>query len=818
VVDLGPLTGLTVLQSLDCWNTQVDDLIPLADLPALQSLNCHNTHVVDLTPLAGLSTLQSLNCSGCTLNDLPAQVRKLESLQILRLFRCRIRGVPAEVLSQNSGENCLTAIRAHFCDLEAGEDAATDVKLIVLGNGRVGKTQICRRLRGENYDDTEPSTHGILVTSALLDTGDPEPTRLNIWDFGGQDLYHGTHALFLRTSAVFMLVWARETEDAKEHTHQGIIFRNQPLPYWLAYVRHLGTADSPVLLVQTRCDRPQDEALAPPIPDDAARPEHCVSLHYSALNDRGRESLDRSLREAVAWLRERQGIAQIGIGRLKVQRALQALRDADAAVPPEQRQYRNITPEHFQRLCDEAGDVSSPKYLLRYLHNAGIVFHRPGLFHDSIVLDQGWALDAIYAVFNREKCFRELKRLRGRFTRPLLELLAWGEHSVAEQRLFLDMMQSCGVCFVHRRAPPGADDDDTEYIAPDLLPERDAVQAELDSRWDATLPTETVEFDYEMLHPGLVRGIICGIGGAAGVDALYWRGGVCVYETRTRSHALIEQLMTDAWHGRIRVQTQGGQAAALRDQLAQWIEGRNNRDGLHATRIGPAPPPRIAMAEAKEAGKPEGTDKPPGEYGPAPASTPATTYFVSYAWDDDSPDGAKREAEVDRLCGDAQARGIAIQRDKSVLRTGDSILAFMRRMGRADRVFVVLSEKYLRSAWCMTELFEIWNHSRGDSMDFLRRVRVYCLPDARISTLADRVEHAAWWKQQFDRIDALNRQHGIAILGTEGVQELYVMIRFYQHVADILHLISDTVRPRTFEELERDGFDDPPPTSPDGRG
>ena len=28
-----------------------------------------------------------------------------------------------------------------------------DVKLMVLGNGRVGKTQICRRLRGEDYDD-----------------------------------------------------------------------------------------------------------------------------------------------------------------------------------------------------------------------------------------------------------------------------------------------------------------------------------------------------------------------------------------------------------------------------------------------------------------------------------------------------------------------------------------------------------------------------------------------------------------------------------------------------------------------------------------
>jgi internalin A len=421
-------------------------------------------------------------------------------------------------------------------------------------------------------------------------------------------------------------------------------------------------------------------------------------------------------------------------------------------------------------------------------------------------------LDAIYAVFNREKCYRELKRLRGRFTRTLLELLVWGEHSVKEQRLFLGMMRSCGISFPLSENPWSTDDDDTEYIAPDLLPERDEarVQAELGGRWNPEMPTETVAFDYDMLHPGLVRGIICGIGGEAGVDALYWRGGVCVYETRTRSHALIEQQMTDAWHGRIHIQTQGGQASVLRDQLAEWIERRNNSDGLRATRIGPTAAPRTRDFETGnvETIEPGGADKPPGHFGLV--ATVATEYFVSYAWDDDEPGGQKREAEVDQLCARAEAKGIIVLRDKSTLRNGDSIKMFMRRMGLAHRIFVVLSDKYLRSAWCMTELLEIWQHSRGDDADFIRRIRVYCLPDARISRLRDRVELAAWWKEEFDRIDALNKQHGISILGTEGLQELYAMMRFYQHVTDILGLIATTVRPRTFEDLLRYGFDDPP--------
>jgi hypothetical protein len=36
------------------------------------------------------------------------------------------------------------------------------------------------------------------------------------------------------------------------------------------------------------------------------------------------------------------------------------------------------------------------------------------------------------------------------------------------------------------------------------------------------------------------------------------------------------------------------------------------------------------------------------------------------------------------------------------MQPGDLISAFMKRIGRADRVIVVLSDKYLRSPYCMT--------------------------------------------------------------------------------------------------------------------
>jgi internalin A len=93
----------------------------------------------------------------------------------------------------------------------------------------------------------------------------------------------------------------------------------------------------------------------------------------------------------------------------------------------------------------------------------GIVFYQDGLFHDQIVLDHAWALNAIYAVFDRTRCYRRLVKEGGRFDRLRLEELIWKEqgYSANEERLFLSMMQSCGICFFYRRGLRGIEDDES---------------------------------------------------------------------------------------------------------------------------------------------------------------------------------------------------------------------------------------------------------------------------------------------------------------------------------------------------------------------
>ena len=183
------------------------------------------------------------------------------------------------------------ATRAHFRDLGDDGQPLPDVKVLVLGNGQIGKTQICRRLRGEPFDTSVPSTHGIMVTSAPLAmtaiAGRPgQEARLHLWDFGGQDLYHGTHGLFLRTRSIFVIVW---TDTVRERGHPRARGHDLPQP-------------SPALLGRDRALRVRHRCAADrraePVREGGGReaPATCRRRHPRRLSRLQARALQRDAR------------------------------------------------------------------------------------------------------------------------------------------------------------------------------------------------------------------------------------------------------------------------------------------------------------------------------------------------------------------------------------------------------------------------------------------------------------------------------------------------------------------------------------------
>jgi internalin A len=169
---------------------------------------------------------------------------------------CKPEDLPSEICGESGYEDVLAKVRAHFEDLESGRRSDAEVKVLFLGNGGTGKTQLCRRLREEPFDPSVPTTHGIQLSAITLTLeGFESPVRLNLWDFGGQEIYHGSHALFLQGQAVFLILWTPKREEGSD-SEGDLTFRRRPVSYWLDYLRAFVGIDSAVLLRASATPRP----------------------------------------------------------------------------------------------------------------------------------------------------------------------------------------------------------------------------------------------------------------------------------------------------------------------------------------------------------------------------------------------------------------------------------------------------------------------------------------------------------------------------------------------------------------------------------
>ena len=859
VSDLSPLSGLQGLQSLNLRSCiGVSDLSPLSGLKGLQSLNLYECiSVSDLSPLAGLEGLRNLDLHACTSVTALSPLAGLKGLYHLDIYGCgpavptvllqafagfpnltslvveKAVGVPREILSKDINDSCLDRLRPYVAEIALGAEAENEVKVILLGNGCVGKTQLCRRFRGQPFDKSVESTHGVQIWREELRIragGQEQVFQVNWWDFGGQDIYHGTHALFLRSRAVFLILWTPDLEKRTEYLENEIPLRNQPLAYWLDYVRTLAGEGSPVIVVQSQCDHFADRRPDPARPDGFGFFECCA---YSAREDLGRETLEGRLRDAFRYLLERNGALEIGHGRAEVRRRLYGWRSENQKREPENRQHRTLTLEAFRALCNEVGGIVSWEHALAYFHYTGVVFYRPDLFSSGIVLDQDWALDAVYAVFHRGRTVPWL-RDSGCFTSEDLAATVWQGHSVEEQRFFLGLMKSCGVCFACGKTSQG----EVRYVAPDLLPGFEIIAGRLHA-WKEEPGTPTLWLGYRFFHPAVIRSLMSEIGSKARDLAEYWKYGLWLKDGQRDAQLLVrfEDTSTDAAPGAgvLTLRAQG------RDPLGLL---REIRKALRQRRIGSEPKELLTLEGTTVAWSAletvidgrvldihkklvpaaafaaffEDREHHPGEapvtgeasridINPRPlsASEKPREVFISYAWGDETPEGKIREQTVEALYTALAEDGFLPIRDRDQMRAGDRISAFMSRLTHADLVVAVISDKYLHSSYCMYEIYRLWQKCQGYAGDLGNILVPIVLPEVKVGDLVERVPYMKYWTGRANLLDALFRDPSINP-GNESFKEVRLVREFAHHVDDILFFLQDVLMPRKLKVHLDDGF------------
>jgi len=473
----------------------------IKNLKKLTRLNLANNDLTEINESLGqLINLKNLNLSNNKIKYLPPQVANLPKLENLNLEGNPFDLLPPEIVARGKD-----SIRNFIKELDV-KDFLYEVKLIIVGEGRVGKTCITHALTSDEYQlGDEESTEGINIHTwvipkeqvQLINPSIQRDLQINIWDFGGQEIYHSTHQFFLTKRSLYLLV----TESRKEDRHEDFY-------YWLNIIKILGD-HSPVLMVLNKCDQPIKEVPFKEFQDSFS---NLQKLYKVSLKEEYADNFKTFKNELIEISSK---LDHIGSPLPKVwvdiRIELEKLKIAGTNFITED-EYLSLCKRHYR-------DSDGAMFLSEYFHDLGVILHFKDDIElkDTIFLNNEWITKGVYKILDDRKVIEQ----KGRFGVDDLKRI-WQEKEYRDKmRQLLSLMrnQKFDLCFELGGG---------QYLAPRLLP-----VDEVSFDWSENEGTTKFEFRYKFMPKGILSRLIVKMNKDI-VEDKYWRYGVLLrYEDTT---------------------------------------------------------------------------------------------------------------------------------------------------------------------------------------------------------------------------------------------------------------------------------------------
>lgn len=231
------LTELDLSVSYGTHSNDKLDHIPdeVLELTQLEKLYLSYNKIKEIPEsITKLTNLTQLYLRNNEIKEIPESITKLTNLTYFELNSNQIEKPPLEVVDRG-----IKSIYNYFRQLEAGKDYIYEAKLIIVGEGGAGKTTLANKIQNPDYklQEDETTTEGIDIITWKFPLADKNREfQVNIWDFGGQEIYHTTHQFFLTKRSLYALVADTRKEDTDFY-------------YWLNVVELLSD-NSPLLIIK----------------------------------------------------------------------------------------------------------------------------------------------------------------------------------------------------------------------------------------------------------------------------------------------------------------------------------------------------------------------------------------------------------------------------------------------------------------------------------------------------------------------------------------------------------------------------------------
>ena len=540
--ELGQLKNLEVL-SLG-GNQLASVPKELGQLKNLNGLDLSNNQLTSVpAELGKLTKLTGLNLSSNQLTSVPKELGQLKNLITLYLVQNQLRSLPKEIvdwgmeikwrgksrkgilLEGNPLESPpieivkqnIKAIKNYFISVETETVSRVyEAKLLIVGEGKVGKTCLMKRLMEPNKEinKNEITTEGIEIKQWMIETQRAKDFRVNFWDFGGQEIYHATHQFFLTKRSLYLFVWVARTDDDLTS-----------FDYWLNVVRILSD-NSPVIVVLNKIDE-RTKTIDEQSLQDKFENIKCFE-RVSALQGKGIENLISDIREQITNLPHIGDI--LPTAWIDIRKRLEGLN----------KNYISI--QQYKAICKKSGlDEERAEFLSQYYHDLGVFLHfmDDTVLREIIFLKPDWATNAVYKVVDT----KEIQENYGKFHFEQLKDI-WRDYPEDKFVHLLELMKKFELCFQVPKTQT--------YIVPELLR-----PGKPEFEWNYA-DNLRFEYRYEFMPAGIIARFIVRTHDIC-KEQIYWKNGVILKREKTEVIIVSERL-----HRKIRI----------------WISGKKRKELL----------------------------------------------------------------------------------------------------------------------------------------------------------------------------------------------------------------------------------------------